>query len=178
MLSDSPSAVEGVPVDSDRLSKLFVEYREGLLRFVVGVVRDREAAKDVVQDVFAKAVESASEVNPQAMKSWLYRVAFHEAISYKRRVQIDQSSKPHVAKPAHEGSEKPDESLVRNEVIEEVREVLQKLPLNQQHVVRLRIYEQKTFAQIAEETGSPLGTVLTHMRRALETLRQKLHLKR
>lgn len=69
------------------------------------------------------------------------------------------------------------DSLARKEVIEEVREAIQELPLNQQRVVRMRIYEQKTFAQIAEETGPPLGTVLTHMRRAMEALRQKLHFK-
>jgi RNA polymerase sigma-70 factor (ECF subfamily) len=55
-----------------------------------------------------------------------------------------------------------------------VRQALGQLSEAQQLVLRLRIYEEMTFAEIAAQTGKPLGTVLTHMRRGLEKLRQKL----
>jgi RNA polymerase sigma-70 factor (ECF subfamily) len=64
--------------------------------------------------------------------------------------------------------------LVRRETVEQVREAVQSLPAQQRHVVQARMYEGKTFAQLAAEMGVPLGTVLTHMRRALGKLRQKL----
>ena len=41
-------------------------------------------------------------------------------------------------------------------------------------MVLARVYEEKTFAQIAGESGLPLGTVLTRMRRALEKLRRTM----
>jgi DNA-directed RNA polymerase specialized sigma24 family protein len=51
---------------------------------------------------------------------------------------------------------------------------MQDLSLNQQKVLRARVYEEKKFVQIAAEMNAPLATVMTHMRRALEKLRQKL----
>ena len=41
-------------------------------------------------------------------------------------------------------------------------------------MVRARVFEEKTFAEIAGESGLPLGTVLTRMRRALEKMRRTL----
>ena len=56
-----------------------------------------------------------------------------------------------------------------------LRKALGELPAEQGRVVWARMYEDKTFAQIAEEFGLPLGTVLTRMRLALEKLRRTLH---
>ena len=55
-----------------------------------------------------------------------------------------------------------------------VRKALGELPPEQSKVVWARMYEDKTFAQIAEESGLPLGTVLTRMRLALGKLRRTL----
>jgi RNA polymerase sigma-70 factor, ECF subfamily len=51
-----------------------------------------------------------------------------------------------------------------------VRRALMELPSPQQQVVRMRIYEGKTFAVIAQELGIPLGTALGRMRTALQKL--------
>jgi DNA-directed RNA polymerase specialized sigma24 family protein len=55
-----------------------------------------------------------------------------------------------------------------------VRAALVTLPLEQQQIVQLRIYDERTFADIAAELGIPLGTALTRMRLALEKLRAAL----
>jgi RNA polymerase sigma-70 factor (ECF subfamily) len=55
-----------------------------------------------------------------------------------------------------------------------VREAIERLTEDQRQVVRMRIYEEKTFAEIAEELGIPLGTALTRMRAALGRLRTEL----
>ena len=54
------------------------------------------------------------------------------------------------------------------------RSALGALPAEQSKVVWARMYEDKTFVQIAKESGLPLGTVLTRMRLALEKLRRTL----
>ena len=55
-----------------------------------------------------------------------------------------------------------------------VRKALGGLPEEQRRVVLARVYDDKTFAEIAGEFGLPLGTVLTRMRRALEKLRRTM----
>ena len=68
----------------------------------------------------------------------------------------------------------PESALVQNETVEAVRKAIGDLPEDQRDVVRSRIYEDKTFAVIAEELGVPLGTVLTRMRLAMQKLQRVL----
>lgn len=166
--------VEGIHTQGDRLETLYRQHQAGLLRFVNAVLRDRAEADDVVQATFAKAAQSGQDVEPAAIKSWLYRVAFHEAVDRKRRQRVDKKAKQRLSAGSLPRGDTPQDALVRSEVIEQVRRALEQLPENQQRVVRMRVYEKKTFAQISQQTGMPLGTVLTHMRRALEKLRHKL----
>jgi RNA polymerase sigma-70 factor (ECF subfamily) len=157
------------------MDEVFAAHRAGLIRLVAGVVQNREAAEDIVQSTFTKAAQ-AGNVPPEAMKSWLYRVAFHEAITWKRRCGVDRRATQAMwEQRSSEDSEGPETPLVRQEVIQQVREAMNELPRRQREVVLARMEGDKTFAQIATQMGLPLGTVLTHMRRALETLRQKLH---
>jgi RNA polymerase sigma-70 factor (ECF subfamily) len=67
-----------------------------------------------------------------------------------------------------------DEPLIRLEAIQAVREAMKRLPPEQRELVVMRIYEEKTFAQIAQELNIPLGTALARMRLALAKLRQAL----
>jgi RNA polymerase sigma-70 factor (ECF subfamily) len=162
-------------IDAARLTALYTKHAAGMRRLAFGVMRDRDAAEDAVQVTFAKAVEAAGDVPPEAIKSWLYRVVFHEAVTQKRRSSVNRKALQKlwdgVGNPACESPEAP---LVRREIVEQVREALQSLPTHQRHVAQARVYEEKTFSQIAADMGVPLGTVLTHMRRALGKLRQKL----
>jgi RNA polymerase sigma-70 factor (ECF subfamily) len=166
--------IAGVPADSQWLGELYVKYEAGLRRFVTGVLRDADTADEIVQSTFAKATQVGGEVRPEAIKSWLYRVAFNEAISWKRRSRTDQAAREQVGRRNDQITESPEQSLIRRELVEQVRTAIAGLSAAQQRVVSLRMYEQKTFAQIAAETGMPLGTVLTHMRRGLEKLRHTL----
>jgi RNA polymerase sigma-70 factor (ECF subfamily) len=156
------------------MDELFVIHRAGLLRFVAGVVHNHQAAEDVVQSTFAKALRAGPEVPPEAMKSWLYRVAFNEAVTWKRKHGVDRRATQELWEQGNAASEGPEEPLVRRETIRRVRMALQELPQPQRQVVLARMERELTFAQIAAEMGLPLGTVLTHMRRALEKLRKKL----
>jgi RNA polymerase sigma-70 factor (ECF subfamily) len=163
-----------VPIDRERLSALFVEHEQRLRRFVVGVLRDRAAAEDVVQIAFAKAAESGDDVRPEALKSWLYRVAMNEAISWRRRSGTDRQAAEHLAMRDAPSGEKPEAALVREETVRQVRRAMEHLSPSQRQVLRARVYDERKFVEIAAEMKTPLPTVITHMRRALEKLRQQL----
>jgi RNA polymerase sigma-70 factor (ECF subfamily) len=170
-----PKTVAGVSGDPAWLAALYAEHGPGLRRFVTGILRDPDAAEDVVQTTFARATNAAGTISPEAIKAWLYRVAFHEAITCKRRAGVDRKATQELgARQRAQDPERAEELLVRRELIEQVREAMESLPASQRQVVQARVYQGKTFAQIAAEMGVPLGTALTHMRRALEKLRRKL----
>ena len=70
--------------------------------------------------------------------------------------------------------EQSETSALRQESIEQVRKAIDQLSPEQQQVVRLRIYEDRKFAEIADELAIPLGTVLTRMRAATQKLQKAL----
>ncbi len=136
------------------------------------VAPDAETAHDVLHATFAKALDALPKV--ESLKAWLFRVALNEALLLRRRCAIHQRATLKLRFGPQRHTERPEELLVRRETVERVRGALECLPTEQQTVVRMRIYEEKPFAQIAKELSVPLGTVLTRMRLALGKLRKRL----
>ncbi|MGH7127072.1 MAG: RNA polymerase sigma factor, partial [Planctomycetaceae bacterium] len=110
----------------------------------------------------------------ETRKGWLFRVAYNEAMLIRRRRKRQEKSIGQLV-DATSREDRPENRLVRNETVERVRLALERLPAEQRQVVRMRIYEDKTFAAIAAEIGAPLGTVLTRMRLALKKLEEHFH---
>ena len=149
-------------------------FADELRRFVLGVVRDRSLADDVMQATFLKAVERGHEARAETAKGWLFRVAWNEALAARRRQAGRDRHERRLAGIRPRDDPGPDAWLIRGETVEAVRGAIAGLPEEQRRVVLARIYEDKTFAEIAGESGLPIGTVLTRMRRALERLRRTL----
>jgi RNA polymerase sigma-70 factor (ECF subfamily) len=160
-----------------RVQALYASHSEELRRFVLGVVRDPDLTSDVMQATFSKALELGHLVHPETMKGWLFRVAFHEALELRRRRLAGDTARRKLADLGLVRSQeavRPDHSLILGETVATVRKALGSLPTEQRRVVEARIYDDKTFAEIARDQKLPLGTVLTRMRLALKRLRDAL----
>jgi RNA polymerase sigma-70 factor (ECF subfamily) len=161
-------------IEPAQVAALYAEHGAELRRFVLGVVRDPELAGDVLQATFARASERGHTARPETIKGWLFQVAFREALTARRRRESRDQANRRLAALGLPAAEAPEDGLIRRETVEAVRRALESLPDEQEKVVRARLYEDKTFAEIAREAGLPLGTVLTRMRLALEKLRRTL----
>ena len=171
-----PLPVEGVAAAEGAvpMASLYADLADELRRFIIGVVRDPGLADDVMQATFVKAVEHGHEARVETSRGWLFRVAFHEALASRRRQAARDKGHRRLADFRARRDAGPDEPLIRGEAVEAVREALRQLSEEQRRVVLARVYEEKTFAEIAGEFGLPLGTVLTRMRRALEKMRRTM----
>lgn len=168
------SSADKERLDPAVVAALYVEHGEELRRFVLALVRDAQLASDVLQATFTKLVERGHQTREESRKAWLFRVAYHEAIAYRRREGVGERILRRVAWHRDGTAGGVDEPLLRWEAVEAVRKALEQLPPAQREVVRMRIYEEKTFATIAQELQIPLGTALGRMRSALEKLRAVL----
>jgi RNA polymerase sigma factor (sigma-70 family) len=171
---DLPLSTARADEDRPGVDTLFHAHSAEIRRFVLGVLRDPDAADDVLQATFAKAVQLNDAVRSETLKGWLFRVAYHEAITARRRTQAGEQARRKLAALRPAADERPEDSLIRRETVEAVCRALDELRPEQRRVVWGRLYEDKTFAAIAAETGVPLGTVLTRMRLALDRLRRSL----
>lgn len=164
-------------LESAVVKALYREHADELRAFLTGVLRNGDLAGEALQATFVKAMEVGHTAREETRKGWLFRVAFHEAMAIRRRDQRYHKSIRQLAWTQSSENELPEDQLARDETIDRVRAAMQTLPAEQLEVVRMRIYEEKTFAAIAEELSAPLGTVLTRMRLALRKLSGQLESK-
>lgn len=169
-------------LDPAVVAALYTQHAEELRHFLLGVLRNAEAAAEVLQATFTKAVEVGHTAQEETLKGWLFRVAFNEAMVYRRKLAVHHKAVQTLAWNSAslnttDGIDSPAARMVNQETLDSVRAALDGLPSEQSRVVRMRIYEDKTFATIAMELQVPLGTVLTRMQLALRKLRQKINLR-
>jgi RNA polymerase sigma-70 factor (ECF subfamily) len=175
LADDAPGKID--PTD---VARQYEELSEPLRQFLRTLLRDPAAVQDVMQTVFAKLLERGSDVREPTARGWLFRVAYNEAMLILRRGRVHTHALRQLGNPSrfHKAKTPPQacpDALIREETLQAVRRAVDSLPEAQREVLIMRIYENKTFAQIAEQLGVPLGTVLTRMRSALEKLRRQLN---
>jgi RNA polymerase sigma-70 factor, ECF subfamily len=172
---NSPLPQDVEKLDPTVVAGLYVEHGEELRRFLIGVLRNPQLAQDVLQVTFARLLDRGHETQEATRKSWLFRVAFHEAMAVRRRDNVGNRVVRQLAWEGRTGELAADAPLIRHETVIKIRELLKQLPAEQERMVRMRIYEEKTFAEISAELGIPLGTALGRMRAALIKLRAELN---
>ena len=166
--------------NSNQIDEQFVEdhfrrHHEELNRFLIGLLGDSHLAADALQSTFTKLIQSASSLKPVAIRAWLFRVAYNQAMEYRRHGDVNRRALQKIASD-RSGTEhvSPIDSRLHYDQVEKIKNAMKRLTEGQQQVVHLRIYHDKKFAEIARELGLPLGTVLTRMRTALRKLSTEL----
>ncbi|MGI9466854.1 MAG: RNA polymerase sigma factor [Rubripirellula sp.] len=163
------TATEGIA----RRRRVFNDTKVGLRFFLSKRLPQEADIDDCLQVVFVKLMEKGDGVAPPALRSWLYRVASNESA---RLWRTKAAAEKMYQKHGGVGIPVPDPTMtaMQAEATEELKKALKELPESWQQIVSLRIYENLTFQQIANQLGIPLGTALTRMRRALERLKNDL----
>ncbi len=108
------------------VAALYVEHGDELRRFLTGLLRDGHLAADVLQTTFTKAVETGHTARPESLKSWLFTVAYHEAMLVRCREATDERAlserfRQHVL---GDPPVAPESRLVHTETVERVWKAL------------------------------------------------------
>ena len=169
------AAVPDRPLDQASISECHAAFSKMLEKYAWAIVRDWGLAADVVQASFVALSRFGGEVAPEARKSWLFKVTHREALRVRER-QKPYSQETYESTAAvfekHAIYEvTPLTKLADREAVERLTRQIGELSREQQEVLRLRFFENMTFAEIANSMQIPIGTALSRMRLALERLR-------
>jgi RNA polymerase sigma-70 factor (ECF subfamily) len=152
---------------------LYEEYGNTVVGYLVNTLRDRPTAEDVSQQVFFELWRRAEEYDPEraSLFTWVMTIARSRAIDHLRR-RIPEPVDPADMRDLADAESTPAESL--DAVVERwhVAQLLRRLPDEQLSLMRMRFYEGLSQSEIAERTGTPLGTIKWRMSDALKRLRE------
>ena len=146
-------------------------YRDAIVRFAWGYLRDADEAEDAAQDVFCKVLETTQV--PDNFRAWLYRVARNHCLN-RLRSRGRRKDRQRLATGMDAGDAVPGNlsRLVDEERRARLGDALAALPESQREVLLLRYSEGLSRKEIAEVVGEPVSVVKSRLYEGLEKLRR------
>ncbi len=164
---------------TERFETVVEAYGRRLAGFAVRLVGDADAAQDLVQDAFIRLAagwRGPFEPSPR-MDAWLHTTVRNLAVDHlrreARRAELHRRSSLSAAgtegpSPGQGGGGDVPDDAVR------AAEALSRLDAREREIVVLRVYEERSYKEIAEMTGLPVGTVGSILHDAMKKLARAL----
>jgi RNA polymerase sigma-70 factor (ECF subfamily) len=158
--------------DQSAFPPLVHRYQNLLYGYLMRMVNNSEIAEDCFQETFLRVHRKAHTYRSGAkFKSWLYTIATHIAIDRLRRnSRRPQTESLEFDDPVHPNMQDPSDDAAQSELRQTVQNAIQTLPSQQRAALVLAYYQGHTYPEVAQIMGCSLGTVKTHMSRALKKL--------
>ena len=164
--------------DTDALKEIFDQYHKKVYRVAYGVVRHREEALDIVQEVFIKLYRSIRNFKSKSkFYTYLYRMAMNTAIDHvreMRRTPFSSLDGMEGFQPSDGVEKRPDSILLHKELAERVKLALEELPADQRMALIFREIEGLSYQEMADTMGCSIGTVMSRLHYARKRIQQLL----
>jgi RNA polymerase sigma-70 factor (ECF subfamily) len=174
--------------DEQSFALLLQRYRSPLINFLYRMVRNREHAEDLAQEVFLRVYRARADYVPSAkFTTWMFRIATNLALNAVRDTKY-QRMEISIDAPAtvdsEEGDERPldvpdkrpdvEQRLVADVRSKMIRHAIEKLPEKQRAAVLLHKYQELDYAEIAKILECSESALKSLLFRAYEALRVEL----
>lgn len=162
--------------DEAALESLYRLVAPRVLACLLGILRRRELAEDVLQDVFVSVWERAGQFDQRRGRAlaWLYSIARNRAIDVLRKRRSSSAVEGVDLEQIEDPSDTPVDERESARSVSALEECLQRLTELQRRCMRLAYVQGLSQEEIAASTGNPLGTVKSWLRRGLLALRECL----
>ena len=167
--------------DINSYTLLIDRYKHMVYTLAVRLLKIREDAEEVSQDIFLRAFRSLATYRGDAkFSTWLYKIAYYRCLDHIRKVSVHRM--PSIdSLPEYVPTGFTDRNMEAMELAERqklVREAIEELPADDSCIVTLFYLEELSLKEIAEITGHTTNSVKVKLhrsrRRLLDILKQKL----
>jgi len=174
--------------DAQSFELLLQRYRTPLVNFLYRMVRNREQAEDLAQEVFLRVYRAREDYEPSAkFTTWLFRIATNLALNSlrdHRHQKLEISMDAPIVADSEDGDERMMEVADEHPDIEQhlvdearkkmIRHAIEKLPEKQRAAVLLHKYQELEYGEISKILQCSESALKSLLFRAYETLRVEL----
>lgn len=180
IVPDNQLIQEYISGNNDAFEVLLSRYKQRIYSFIYSKIKDRDLADDVFQDTFIKVIKTLKKgtYNEEGrFLSWVMRIAHNLIVDHFRRKQRmpmheTQDNDYDVFYSVSEPSQNVEALMIDTQIKEDINALMLELPENQLEVLRMRLYQDMSFKEIAERTNVSINTSLGRMRYGLINLRK------
>jgi RNA polymerase sigma factor, sigma-70 family len=159
MSNESPRGGAQIDESVGSLERIFAEQRAPLTRYAARLLGDADRARDVVQDTFVKLMAQPAETIDGHVVEWLFTVCRNRAMDVLRKEGRMRRFDPGQAERVRAEEPRPGRLLEREETQAAVLRLIDRLPRNQQEVVRLKFQNGFSYKEISRITALSVGNV-------------------
>jgi RNA polymerase sigma factor (sigma-70 family) len=166
--------------DQSAYASLMERYRESIYYTMLKMVNNTDDADDLTIEAFGKAFNRLEQYSPTyAFSTWLFKIASNNCIDFIRKKRIKVTSMDSGMKTddgdimyfdAKSNTMNPEETIMHNQKVLHMRELVSKLKPRYRVLVEKRYFEELSYEEISEELDLPLGTVKAQLFRARDFL--------
>jgi RNA polymerase sigma factor (sigma-70 family) len=163
---------------TDLFDEIVKEHGKAILNYIFSLVRHKELAEDLYQEVLLSAYLAFHTVKePARLKSWLFTIAANKCRDFWRK---ENKTKQFWREEVYsytsivESPPLPEEEVLHKDSVEKMAESVMTLPEIYQTALFLYYFKDLTLIEISKRSNIPISTVKTRMRRGKEQLKPKL----
>ena len=165
--------------DESALCELINRHKQRIYSFIYSKVFDKDVAEDIFQDTFIKVIKTLKKgaYNEQGkFIPWVMRISHNLVIDHFRKNNrmptFENNTDFNIFSVISDGNLNAEKKMIKGQVENDVRRLIEELPEDQKQVLLMRIYKEMSFKDISEQTGVSINTALGRMRYALINLRK------
>jgi RNA polymerase sigma-70 factor (ECF subfamily) len=180
-MTDEALALLYVDGDNKAFDELLSRTQEKLFTYIMFVVHDHDIADDIFQETFVKVImklQQGQYTDSGKFSFWLTRIAHNVIMDWYRAQRND-----HIIEPTKDNDlsnlrgasvldSYRESEIINEQILCDVKTMMNNLPAPQREVVYMRFYQQLSFKEIGELTGVSINTALGRMRYAIINLRR------
>ncbi len=180
-MTDEQLALAYVDGDDKAFDLLLQRNQSKIFSYILFVVHDQEIANDVFQETFVKVITNLQlrrYSNTGKFSAWVMRIAHNIIMDWYRSNKLDNIVEPTQDNDLSNLSSNDlldgnkESQYVNEQVLNDVKSIMNMLPASQREVVYMRFYQGMSFKEIAETTGVSINTSLGRMRYAILNMRR------
>ncbi|GAB1855579.1 sigma-70 family RNA polymerase sigma factor [Flavobacteriaceae bacterium MHTCC 0001] len=179
LIKDATLVSNYIKGQESALEILITRHKQKVYSFIYSKVFDKDIAEDIFQDTFIKVIRTLKRgaYNEEGkFLPWVMRIAHNLVIDYFRKSsrmpKFDNTGEFSIFSVLSDNSLNAEKSIIKSQVENDVRRLVEELPQDQKEVLLMRIYNDMSFKEISDRTGVSINTALGRMRYALINLRK------